>query len=104
MVSPNFHRICKILYAKQRGKQHTGVLRIYLSLTSPRTTPDSPRLDIASMTTFKALGRYFIQVSYRRETQYIDVIFRQVMKNMLASSSSHYTELMKHAIQQKPCC
>lgn len=62
----------------KKGKQHTGVLWIYLELNKHRTTSDSPYLDIASMTTLKTFERYFIEV--RIETQYIDVIFRQVME------------------------
>lgn len=78
-ILPNFHRICKTLYTKtKKGKQHTGVLWIYLELNKHRTTSDSPYLDITSMMTLKTFERYFIEV--RIETQYIDVIFRQVME------------------------
>lgn len=65
---------------KKKGKQHTGVLWIYLELNEHRITSDSPYPNIASITTLKTFERDVMNVSHRIETQYIDVIFRQVME------------------------
>lgn len=77
---PNFHENVPDLYTKtERGKQHLGSgWWVYLYPHQHRSSPDftTPRYCLHNhMETSEGQS---IQVSYRIETQYINVIFRQV--------------------------